>query len=226
MELIDDKKLKQRFMTQCHFETLFGSNLAQNAQLLKFNTQEYIVENLVRPKYLFYLVKGKAKLYDSLANGKDTLIDFFTPPCFIGEMELLDAKSDPFSVQVIDDCYCLALPVVKYQAQLLADPTFLRNVCLYLSHKNARNIKTASRNQGFTLSQRLAAFILLTEHDGYYNEKHTQVSEYLGVSYRHLLYVLAEFVKDGYLKKDQRGYHIIKLKPLQQLAREVTSSNS
>ncbi|HBF73905.1 MAG TPA: transcriptional regulator YeiL [Lactobacillus sp.] len=226
MQKIDDDDLKQQFMSECNYEFLFGSDMAQHAELLHFKAQEYIVENLIQPKCLFYLVKGKAKLYDSLANGKDTLIDFFTPPCFIGEMELLDAQSEPFSVQVIDDCYCLALPVAKYQAQLLADPTFLRNVCLYLSHKNARNIKTASRNQGFTLSQRLAAFILLTAHDGDYNEKHTQVSEYLGVSYRHLLYVLAEFVKTGYLKKDRQGYHIIKLKPLQQLAREVTSSNS
>ncbi|GAX02461.1 transcriptional regulator [Secundilactobacillus pentosiphilus] len=114
----------------------------------------------------------------------------------------MDAQSEPFSVQVIDECYCLALPVPKYQTELLADPTFLRNVCIYLSHKNARNIKTASRNQGFTLSQQLAAFILLTAHNGYYNEKHTQVAEYLGVSYRHLLYVIAEFVKVGYLQKD------------------------
>lgn len=226
MEKIDDDDLKQQLMTQCHFETLFGPKLAQHAELLHFKTQEYIVENGIQPEYLFYLVKGKAKLYDSLANGKDTLIDFFTPPRFIGEMELLDAQSEPFSVQVIDDCYCLALPVGKYRSQLLSDPTFLQNVCIYLSHKNARNIKTASRNQGFTLSQRLAAFILLTAHNDYYNEKHTQVAEYLGVSYRHLLFVIADFVKAGYLEKNQRGYRLADQKALQRLAWEVNSSDN
>ncbi|WP_203652147.1 transcriptional regulator YeiL [Secundilactobacillus yichangensis] len=226
MEKIDDDDLKQQFMTQCHYESLFGSDLARHAELLHFKAQEYIVENGIQPEYLFYLVKGKAKLYDSLANGKDTLIDFFTPPCFIGEMELLDAQNEPFGVQVIDDCYCLALPMKKYRDQLLADPTFLQHVCIYLSHKNARNIKTASRNQGFTLSQRLAAFVLLTAHDGYYNEKHTQVAEYLGVSYRHLLFVIADFVKAGYLQKDRRGYRIADQKALQRLAWEVNSSDN
>ncbi|GAX02593.1 transcriptional regulator [Secundilactobacillus pentosiphilus] len=225
MQKIDDSKLKHVLMAECDYASLFGSNIAKHAQLMKFSPQEYIVKNQVKPDYLFYLVRGKAKLYDFLANGKDTLVDFFTPPCFVGEMELMDTKSEPFSVQVIDDCYCLALPVAKYKQQLLADPVFLRNVCLYLAHKNARNIKTASQNQGFTLSQRLSAFILLTSHDGRYHEKHTQVAEYLGVSYRHLLYVIAEFVKAGYLQKDQRGYRIKNEAGLQNLAWEVNLSN-
>lgn len=38
-----------------------------------------------------------------------------------------------------------------------------------------------------------------------YREKHTEVSEFLGVTYRHLLYVLADFVKRGYLKKQNKA---------------------
>ena len=51
-----------------------------------------------------------------------------------------------------------------------------------------------------------------------YREKHTEVSEYLGVTYRHLLYVLADFVKKGFLKKTPQGYEITDMNALQKLA--------
>ena len=52
----------------------------------------------------------------------------------------------------------------------------------------------------------------------YYKEKHTEVSEYLGVSYRHLLHVLAQFCKENLIKKHERGYIILDKERLQQLA--------
>ena len=51
-----------------------------------------------------------------------------------------------------------------------------------------------------------------------YREKHTEVSEFLGVTYRHLLYVLADFVKRGFLKKTEQGYYIQDLKTLRKIA--------
>ena len=47
-----------------------------------------------------------------------------------------------------------------------------------------------------------------------YREQHTEAAEYLGVTYRHLLYVLAEFVKEGILEKTKTGYRIIDMEKL------------
>ena len=44
--------------------------------------------------------------------------------------------------------------------------------------------------------------------NGYYREPHTEVAEFLGVTYQHLLYVLAEFVKEGILQKTKYGYFV------------------
>ncbi|WP_420910178.1 helix-turn-helix domain-containing protein [Mammaliicoccus lentus] len=52
-----------------------------------------------------------------------------------------------------------------------------------------------------------------------YDEKHTQVAQYLGVSYRHLLYVIADFVKKGYIEKEKSGYKILNLPKLKALAK-------
>lgn len=51
-----------------------------------------------------------------------------------------------------------------------------------------------------------------------YREKHTEAADFLGVTYRHLLYVLADFVKCGYLKKTEQGYLIQDLTALRNIA--------
>jgi CRP/FNR family putative post-exponential-phase nitrogen-starvation transcriptional regulator len=43
------------------------------------------------------------------------------------------------------------------------------------------------------------------------------VAPYLGVTYRHLLYVLAELGKEGILEKTNQGYRIIDQKGLEAL---------
>jgi CRP-like cAMP-binding protein len=68
------------------------------------------------------------------------------------------------------------------------------------------------------LDTRLAHFILTTSPNGIYREKHTEVAEYLGVTYRHLLYVIAKFVKSGILEKSEQGYFIKNERALRKMA--------
>lgn len=63
----------------------------------------------------------------------------------------------------------------------------------------------------------------MTNHDNYYQEKHTQVAQYLGVSYRHLLYVIADFVSSGYLTKTEKGYFVALPSALKELGKEAFS---
>lgn len=84
---------------------------------------------------------------------------------------------------------------------LLKDTKFLRYLCLFLSQKAIGNTFHYSKSQSYPLEICLANFILLTSCNQMYREKHTEVAEFWGVTYRHLLYVLANFVKRGYLKK-------------------------
>jgi CRP/FNR family putative post-exponential-phase nitrogen-starvation transcriptional regulator len=44
------------------------------------------------------------------------------------------------------------------------------------------------------------------------------VAEYLGVTYRHLLYVIARFVKQGILEKSKQGYTIKNESALRKIA--------
>ncbi len=60
----------------------------------------------------------------------------------------------------------------------------------------------------------------MSEHQGMYTEKHTETTEYLGVSYRHLLYTLREFADKGFIEKKKKGYYINR-EPLKALAKDI-----
>ncbi|MCS2149900.1 transcriptional regulator YeiL [Scandinavium manionii] len=208
MKEIYNEDLKKQLIRESGYLGRFSVAVERATHLFHIAAGDYIVEEGAQPVWLFYLVRGRAKLYATLPNGRVSLIDFFGAPCFIGEIELVDTSHEPRAVQAIEECWCLTLPMKSFRPQLLNDVTFLRNLCIALSRKNYRNIVSLTQNQSFPLTNRLAAFILLTQHGELYQEKHTQAAEYMGVSYRHLLYVIAQFTRDGLLQKKKTGYAI------------------
>lgn len=208
-------------MSVTGYQKQFSFGAETHTCLLWMAPGEYIIREGYAAEYLFYLAQGRAKLYVTMSNGSVSIIDFFSAPCFIGEMELVEESLEARAVQAIEDCYCLALPLATCKTLLLNDNLFLRKLCAYLSRKNYRNIVYSTQNQSFPLPCRLAGFILISENCSIYREKHTQVAEHLGVSYRHLLYVLAGFVDEGLIEKEGKAYRILRRDGLQALADEM-----
>lgn len=226
MKEIQNDDLKQQLIINSGYRSHFSSDVLADTRLFHVVAGDYIVKEGSQPLHLFYLARGRAKLYATLPNGRVSLIDFFGAPCFIGEIELVDKNHDPRDVQAIEECWCLALPMKQFRPQLLNDAVFLRDLCISLSHKNYRNIVSLTQNQSFPLANRLAAFILLTQHADIYHEKHTQAAEYMGVSYRHLLYVIAQFTEEGMLVKEKSGYALKNKPAITALAREMDPENN
>ncbi len=221
MREIKNQSQREAEITKSGFMKYFSFKADSFAKLITFSPNEFIVKEDFMPSHLYFLTSGRAKLYTTLANGKIALIDFFIAPCFIGEMELVGHTQDICSVQAIEPCLCLALPISQCREMLLADPVFLRGICLYLGAKNAKNIRLLTENQRFPLENRLASFILMSTATNTYEEKHSHAADYLGVSYRHLLYVMAQFVEKGFLEKEDRIYKITDRQALIQLAHAV-----
>ncbi len=69
----------------------------------------------------------------------------------------------------------------------------------------------------YSLEKRLASFIIQYQHDGIYDLPHTDVSEYMNVSYRHILHVLKHFCELNILTKS-RGYYITDYTKLNEIA--------
>ena len=204
-----------------NFHTLFSFDILPYAELHSFQKSEKICNEGVDVPYLYYLISGKAKIYMSHKNGKTSLINFIQASSFIGELGLIGVESITKTVEVIEDCMCLALPLKDCQHLLLQDVIFLQKLCKFIGEKTITRTESYAKNNSYPFENRLAAFILLTEQNNSYTEKHTEASEYLNVSYRHLLYVLNQFCQQNYLKKDGRTYYIQDRIQLEKLADEL-----
>lgn len=220
MREIKNASEREAVIQKSGFMKFFSFPADSYAKLVMFAPREYIIQEGFMPSQLFFLTSGRAKLYTTLANGKVALIDFFEAPCFIGEMELFD-HTEVYSIQAVAPCQCLTLPTRQCGPMLLEDVVFLREICRYLGRKDAKNVRVFAKNQSYPLQNRLASFILLSSVAGVYEEKHGNAADYLGVSYRHLLYVIAQFVSEGYLQKEGRLYRIADGKALLRLARAI-----
>ena len=223
MIVIDEREKLEKSYNHFPLSGYFSFDIHPYTSIVKFDSTESILREGEPPSFLYYLIDGRAKLFLSQGNGRISLINFLNAPCFIGEMELLGAQEMANGVTAITPCTCYAIHIIKCKDLILNDTKFLRHLCLFLSQKAIVNTYIYSKNQSYPLEVRLANFILLTSCNHLYREKHTEVSEFLGVTYRHLLYVLADFVKRGFLKKIEQGYYIQDINALRKIAEGIDS---
>ncbi|MDZ5606543.1 transcriptional regulator YeiL [Bacillus pseudomycoides] len=209
------------YVQRFNFQTFFSFNIFPYIEVHSFQKKETICNEGEEFPYLYYLISGKAKIYMSHQNGKVSLINFVKAPSIIGELGLIGVESVTKGIEAMEPCVCLALPLKDCHHLLLQDTHFLQQLCKFIGKKTITRTEQYAKSYNYPLENRLAAFILLTEQNNFYLEKHTEASEYLNISYRHLLYVLKQFCHRNLLKKEGRIYLIQDKKKLQKLAEEL-----
>lgn len=218
MKWIKEQKQIETYYRQFPLDDYFSFDIRFYTKIVRFEPDELILREGDEPEYLYYLIEGRAKAFLTQENGRVSIANFLTAPAFIGELELLDAQQFASGVRALTVCTCFAIQKQLCREQMLQDTRFLRKIAVYLGKKTSQNTDNYMNNLSYSLDVRLANFILQTASGGYYRERHTEAAEYLGVTYRHLLYVLADFVKKGIVKKTPRGYQIADIQRLMQIA--------
>ncbi|MGP4039083.1 transcriptional regulator YeiL [Gracilibacillus sp. D59] len=217
MEIYKGKE-KQIYLEKNSIAHLFSFPVEDRIEVHEYQRNDWIIQEGMIPDFLFYVIKGKAKIYITHQNGKVSLINFINAHEYIGEMELLHDVYYTKGIQASTKTICFALPIHYYRKQMLEDAKFLRELTKFLSVKATEMAAKYTQSLAFPLENRLADFILQTADEGIYKESHVTVCDYLGVSYRHLLHVLAQFCEKGYLLKEGRNYQIKQYSFLYELA--------
>ncbi|SHN88216.1 transcriptional regulator YeiL [Desulfitobacterium chlororespirans] len=195
--------------------------LLTHAHIEVFERGEYLSRCNEPIHTLYYLISGKAKIYMIHDDGKQSILQFLSKDNYVGELSLLGVEDVPKDVVALQQCVCLASPLEQFKPLMLSDAAFLHHLCVYLGQKVLTRSERFSENLNYPLKNRLAAFILFTAHDRIYGEKHVETAEYLGVSYRHLLYTIQQFKEEGILIKQKGAYFIADPQALQVLAKDI-----
>lgn len=183
----------------------FSNQMLDMAKIREYKNNEYITQATKPLDQLFFLLQGRAKIYVTHENGKKNLLQFLTVGDFIGDLTAVGAEKVPKDVLAIGNTVCLAIPMKEIQK---SDGSFFKKIAQYIGEKLLVRMEHFSRNQSYELKYRLAEFILQAEMNDIYHEKHVEIAEYLGVSYRHYTHVLNKITEEGYLIKQGKDYLI------------------
>lgn len=232
MKKIYDPHKLDEYIQKNNIKEFFSSDIKSVMELLLLKKNEYICRENETLSYLYFFVEGKAKVYTTLSNGKSLLLTFYNRFEVIGDVELVRSQKTFSNVQVMEDSYCIGIPLEKIRMRLLHDATFLSFICDSLAHKLARLAQNSSINLLYPLENRLASYILATSESVGNGEKAmifqgnlTEISELLGTSYRHLLRTLNILCDKGVLEKKGSYFEVIDEPLLEELAADVYKQN-
>lgn len=179
---------------------VFGS-LSSTMFIEIFEPKERIITYTQPISNLRFMIKGKAKISWVHENGNQSIVHFVFPEEYLGELTFLDIEKEHKNIDAISQCVFLSIPMSDAKRILRNDSKFLYTLSQFIGNKMLQRTHFNAKNQNYELKNRLAAYILATEHNDLYTEKHVDTAEYLAVSYRHLLHTFKYFLDEGLLIK-------------------------
>ena len=168
----------------------------------------------------YFILSGLAKIYIDHENGRRSILDFAGANDWLGELSLFSKEIDIKENKVLQEMECLEFDLLTLQKLCKEDASVSFYFASYISRKLLSRSYRMSEGMNYSLKKRLAAFILQYHQNEYYDIPHTDVSEYLNVSYRHVLYIIKQFCELGILEKVDgkgKGYIITSLDKLKEL---------
>jgi CRP-like cAMP-binding protein len=166
----------------------------------------------------YFILSGTAKIYIDHNNGRRSILDFVGTNDWLGELSLFGEEEDIKENRVLQEITCLEFDVNVLRELCKENASVSFYFATYISKKLLSRSYRMSESLNYSLDKRLATFILQYQQCGRYDIPHTDVAEYLNVSYRHVLYVMKQFRELGILWKDKKkGYSIVDINKLKEL---------
>jgi CRP/FNR family putative post-exponential-phase nitrogen-starvation transcriptional regulator len=173
-----------------------------------FRKGEFLFEQGYPLDDLILITAGRIKVFSLAANGKTLLFCCNGPGTILGEVELMTNAFASSSVCAATDVQGIAIPFDRYRDSLLSNITFMNRISLIMAEIVAQNSINGASNILYPFEARLCAYISMTNENGRFNQKLTEVAEFLGTSYRHLLRTLDQLCRKGVIEKSSPGYVI------------------
>jgi len=217
MKKIVEPLIISKYVQKYNLDKLLGINISNCLELLFFKKGEHICIDGEPIDYLLFFIKSKAKIYTALKNGRNTLICFYNPFKLIGELEIIKSEPAISSIHVVEDSYCLGIPIKIVNENLVKDINFMRLISESLGEKLKKLSKNSSINLNYPLENRIASFIIASKNTSkkngkeilIFNENLMEVAELLGTSYRHLLRSLKALCEKKIIIKNEMHYEVL-----------------
>ncbi len=201
------------------YKGVFGL-ISSQMNLEVFEAGETIISPTQPIDALRFMIRGRGKIILIHEDGKQSILHFINKEEYLGELTFLGIEKEHKMVKAITESIFVSVDMKSAKLKLIEDKEFLLTLSKFIGNKLIVRNYFNSKNQNYELKNRLAAYIVISQNNGIYAEKHTDTAEYLNVSYRHLLYTFKEFIDEGIITKIKKGYRV-DLGALKKLSKDI-----
>lgn len=178
---------------------------------ISFRDGEYLIHEGQEINSLFFITKGKVKISQTFANGKEYMIGINGPKYILGDVEFVSELPATSSVQSIGVTEVLVLPYEQLKNKYIKEYDFMYNLFINLSHKLLESSNINTMNIIYPVRVRIASYLLSLSPDGVKVKitNYNDVANNIGCSYRHVHRALKELADKELLKKMNYGIKIL-----------------
>jgi CRP-like cAMP-binding protein len=185
------KDLRESGMLQFNLENY-------NSEL--YTKKQFVYTEGKRPRYLYYIVKGKVKTVKTNEDGKEYILDLYSGGDFLGYPALIEEKNYDDSVIALEDTEIMQIPREDFQQMIYNDITvaarFIRIITQNVKEKEERLL-----NLAYSSLRKRVAKSLVDIHEKFNadtNNKSIEISRddiahYVGTATESLIRTLSDF---------------------------------
>ena len=205
MQRINSLEEKEKAFKKLKIADLSKNISPSDFEIFEYKKGEQIIECYTKMEYMYFIYKGKAKIYIITEHGKSLLLDFYHANHVMGDLEFISGDDSTCYVDAITDCKALVISYQKLNELISQDVTFYKYISAALAKKLRASSHSSTINQLYTLKSKISSYILGLavdiENSSFSSmvelEKLKDVADLLGTSYRHLLRTFSELEEEG-----------------------------
>ncbi|QHT59835.1 cyclic nucleotide-binding domain-containing protein [Paenibacillus lycopersici] len=211
MNEIEDTGRIERYLAQYGLEAVFTAPLRQHLTLCRFEPEEALCMQGEAPEWMFFLMRGKVKVYTTSAEGNTLLLNFMSPLGVIGEIECLSGLDNLNTVTAVTPVEAVGFHK-RWLRLYREEAPFLQFMLQLIAHKFYSKSVSLSFNLLYPVEVRLASYLLSMTNasDAAVSTANVKdMANLIGTSYRHLNRVILNFCRSGWIERS-RGSLVVR----------------
>lgn len=195
----------------------------------QYNNESYVRKQIIyqegkRPRFLYYLMKGKVKCFKNHEDGKEYITDLLSEGDFIGYKAIIEDKNYDDNAVVLEDAEILQIPTDDFQHMLYGDlniaTKFIRIITQNVKDKEERLL-----NLAYSSLRKRVAKALVDIHSKF-NSQNTRnpieisrddIAHYVGTATESLIRTLSDFKAEKLIEVKEGKIVIVNLDKLKNL---------
>jgi CheY-like chemotaxis protein/CRP-like cAMP-binding protein len=174
-------------------------HLSENYEVNDFPKKHILYQENKRPKFLYYLVKGKVKAFRSNDDGKEYITDIFTDGSFVGYFAIIEDKNYDDNAEVLETAEVMQIPKDDF-LQMIFNDISIATKFIHLVTQNVKEKEERLLNLAYSSLRRRVANALVDLYAKYSTSEKKQIeisrediAQYVGTATESLIRTLSDF---------------------------------